>query len=186
MSLDEKDRLLHEYVDGRISRRAFIRGLVVAGVSATAAAYYADAFAKGASPLPTGPTLARDHGIDYYESETRTVTFPARLPCAGRGRGTVTIEFAAAVTVAKHGRGFWVTGHVMGTWSFSTATGEMYTGTFAWPINMRTRSDSLHLHHVVAVDTQTSAGQELTFLQPVAVVSSPKRFDVRFGKPGCA
>jgi hypothetical protein len=184
VSLSDKDRLLREYVDGRISRRAFIRGLVLAGVSVASAAYYADAFARGGGRLPAGPALDRHRGIDYYESESRTVTFPAKLPCAG-GRGTVTIQFDASVTAAKQGRGFWVTGHVVGTWTFNAASGETYTGTFAWPINVRTRSDFLRLHHVLTIETQTPAGRMATVVQPVTLVSSPKRLDVRFRRPRC-
>jgi hypothetical protein len=46
-----KDELVSAYVQGRISRRMFVRGLIAAGVSVTAAIAYSQSLsAKGAPP----------------------------------------------------------------------------------------------------------------------------------------
>ncbi len=50
-----REELVDAYVEGRVSRRGFIRGLVALGVTAGAAATYAGALAS-ASPARAGTT----------------------------------------------------------------------------------------------------------------------------------
>ncbi len=51
-----KEELVEAYMDGRISRRTFVRRLIAAGVSAAAAAAYAAAL----------PAQARGGGSGFY------------------------------------------------------------------------------------------------------------------------
>jgi hypothetical protein len=56
-----KDELVGAYIEGRISRRAFVRGLMVAGVSVAAAIAYSDTL------LGSGPSVrVGQYGDEYY------------------------------------------------------------------------------------------------------------------------
>ena len=59
-----KEELVGAYVQGRISRRMFVRGLVMAGVSVTAAVAYSDMLS--ATTAPPRRVRAQQYGGDQY------------------------------------------------------------------------------------------------------------------------
>jgi hypothetical protein len=86
-----REELVDAYVEGRVSRRGFIRGLVALGVTAGAAGAYAGALAS-ASPARAGTTAAVNDIYDIYNDSTTTTSEPSGAvndADASRGAGAV-------------------------------------------------------------------------------------------------
>ena len=79
-----KDELVSAYVEGRVSRRMFVRGLIAAGVSVTAALSYSDMLsATSAPPRRLG---AQQYG-DQYGNQYEQAPAPAAVVASPRTTG---------------------------------------------------------------------------------------------------
>ena len=93
-----REELVDAYVEGRVSRRGFIRGLVALGVTAGAAATYAGALAS-ASPARAGTTAAVADIYDLYPDTTTTTADPsADVNDAGASRGAGAVAATPTFT----------------------------------------------------------------------------------------
>lgn len=91
-----RNQLIDSYQSGRIGRRAFIKGMVGLGMSATLATALADKV-RAAS---TASTAGSDANSDIYDPGTP----PTALPATGTGRPASSSKSAgAALTVLAAG-----------------------------------------------------------------------------------
>jgi hypothetical protein len=67
------EELVNAYVEGHLSRRAFVRSLLAAGVGLTAALHYADVFAASPTSTPQGKPDTdddpRQHGHRHRDDD---------------------------------------------------------------------------------------------------------------------
>jgi hypothetical protein len=95
-----REELVGAYVNGRVSRRVFIRGLVGLGVTAAAAVTYADSLS---ATTPTAASPAADIYPDDSSTTTTTVdpaatstVDPGAVAGAGLGAGQGDADAEAA------------------------------------------------------------------------------------------
>jgi hypothetical protein len=96
-----REDLVDSYVHGRISRRLFVRGLVALGVSAGAAATYADSLSAAAAPRAASPAAATD---DYYPQEPTSSTSTTTTVAGGAaevGAGEAGVSGAAGAVQSR-------------------------------------------------------------------------------------
>jgi hypothetical protein len=81
-----REELIREYEAGRLSRRAFVKGLAALGVSGAAAIAYANML----GPTPTPPAHAASS--DLYGDHPGDHTDQPPAPSGGTAAGAVSIQ----------------------------------------------------------------------------------------------